>query len=58
MKVIAPVRKKSNRNLKNPVDQKTVEMKIWRLLYASQKAEKKLAMASSYVCLTISTPSL
>jgi hypothetical protein len=35
-----------------------VEMKIWRLLYASQKAEKQLAMASSYVCLTISTPEL
>jgi hypothetical protein len=35
-----------------------VEMKIWRLLSASRKAEKLIAMASSYVCLTISTPEL
>jgi hypothetical protein len=35
-----------------------VEMKIWRLLCASRKAEKLIAMASSYVSLTISIPEL
>jgi hypothetical protein len=32
-----------------------VEMKIWRVLSASRKAEKLIAIASSCVCLTIST---